>query len=186
MKKSIMVAIAFCIAGVVGMSAASANPLDFENAIGIYGMVAQNTEVYGIQYQRWVSDKVGLQFLGSVYYNPTTGYISNPLDYNVSAEVQYKLFETPFGERSGTCLYAWGLAGHRGYIKNSYLISETTGETEKSASEFKPVAIVGMGFGFDIMFVNHLSVPVEFGFLGQFPYDPGFGFSFGSGLRYRF
>jgi hypothetical protein len=162
-----------------------ANPLDFKNAVGVFAMVNDATNVYGLQYQRWYTDRIGLQVEGAAYYDPSSG-ISTPLDYNIGAEFQYRLYDTSWGTRTGTCLYAWMLAGHRGFIKNTYSWAVETESSEKTGSNYYADAIAGIGFGFDIMFVNHLSIPVQFGFMGQFPNEPAVGFAFGSGLRYRF
>jgi hypothetical protein len=161
-----------------------ANPLDFNNAVGIFGMVNSATNVYGIQYQRWY-DRAGFQIEGAAYYDPSSE-AAKTLDYNIAAEFQYKLYDTTWGTRAGTCLYAWILAGHRGFIDNTWSWNDETGDSEKTDSTFYANAVAGIGFGFDIMFLNHLSVPVQFGFMGQFPCEPAVGITFGTGLRYRF
>ena len=53
-------------------------------------------------------------------------------------------------------------------------------KTEK----FHNNALASVGFGFDFIFFGHLSVPVQFGFMGSFPDDPQVGFCGGIALRY--
>ncbi|MCK9169102.1 MAG: hypothetical protein M0P01_01660 [Treponema sp.] len=162
-----------------------ANPLDFKNAVGVFAMSNSATSVYGLQYQSWCTDRIGFQIEGAAYYDSASGAYK-PLDYNIAAEFQYRLYDTTWGTRTGTSLYAWLLAGHRGFIQNSYSWSDETESSEKTDSLYYADVIAGIGFGFDIMFVNHLSIPVQFGFMGQFPTESAIGFSFGTGLRYRF
>ena len=45
-------------------------------------------------------------------------------------------------------------------------------------------AVASLGFGFDFTFFGHLSIPVQFGFMGTFPDDPQVGFCGGIALRY--
>lgn len=42
---------------VSGIFALSANPLEYKNALGIYGLIPQS--VGGLQYQRWFNDRFG-------------------------------------------------------------------------------------------------------------------------------
>lgn|SRR5574344_718873 len=185
MKKLGKVLMMMCILTSFGVVSAFANPIDSDNAIGVFIMGTTESSVYGLQYQHWFNDKIGMQMEGAAYYNPDV-YYGKELQYNISAEFQYKLYETALGERSATNLYAWLLAGHHGYIANESTYDAGTGTNVYTSTGFCANAIVGLGFGFDIMFLNHISIPVQFGFMGEFPNDPTIGFAFGSGLRYRF
>jgi len=47
-------------------------------------------------------------------------------------------------------------------------------------------AMLGIGFGFDFMLFDHISIPLQFGFEGEFPNEISAGFCIGTGIRYRF
>src|SRR5574344_1278211 len=185
MKKLGKVLMMMCILTSFGVVSAFANPIDSDNAIGVFIMGTTESSVYGLQYQHWFNDKIGMQVEGAAYYNPDV-YYGKELQYNISAEFQYKLYETSLGERSATNLYAWLLAGHHAYIKRTSEYEAVTGTSTTTSSGYCPNAVCGLGFGFDIMFLNHISLPIEFGFLSEFPNDPSIDFAFGSGIRYRF
>src|SRR5574344_1392983 len=108
MKKFGKLAAFVCALSFAGMAAASANPVDSDNAIGISFLGTTETAMYGLQYQHWFTDKIGMQVEGSAYYNPDNNFYSGyVLNYDICAEFQYKLYETSLGERSATNLYAW-------------------------------------------------------------------------------
>lgn len=167
----------------------SATPLDYNNSVGIYALA--NSNVLGIQYQRWCTDKIGFQTEGFVFYNETT-YSPSNFDCSLSCELHIKLFETPFGQKSGSTLYAWFLGGYHGESGSEYIeATGTWGQPDYVEGHYEPTgydsnAILGIGFGFDIMFLNHISIPIQFGFSGEFPNTKSAGFCVGAGLRYRF
>lgn len=185
MKKLTKLATLVCALSFLGGAVAFANPIDSDSAIGVFAMGSSEIGVYGLQYQHWFNDKIGMQLEGYAYYNPNVSY-DDVLQYNICGEFQYKLYETCLGERSATNLYAWGLIGHHAYIKNTTNYDSATNTSTMTSSGFCPSIVGGFGFGFDVMFLNHISIPVEFGFLGEFPYNQSVGFVFGSGIRYRF
>jgi len=156
-----------------------ANPVDANSAVGVTAMGTTRAGVYGLQYQHWFNNRFGMQTEGFAYYNPDS---NEELNYLICGEFLIKLYETQLTERSASNLFVWILAGHRGYSEKEY--DYNTGKTLYSG--FCPDALAGVGFGFDIMFLNHISFPVQFGFLGEFPYDTSVGFSLGTGIRYRF
>jgi len=169
---------------VIAISSVAAEPSAFDNSVGVYGLAGINSPyTAGVQFQRWCTNRIGFQTQGYVYYDSS---IKASLNYNVSAQFLLKLFETEFGERTGTCLYSWLLVGNHGYDDSTSVYNETTGDYEYSNVEFVTNIQAGIGFGFDIMFLNHLSVPIEFGYMGEFPNDMTWGFVFGTGIRYRF
>lgn len=178
MKKGIKILLASLAIFACGAVSAFAAPLDYESAVGVSVLSTFDTvTVGGLQYQRWFSDKFGFQAEGSIFYEPNSN-----LDYNVSVEFQYKLFETPMGTKNATILYGWVLAGHRGFQETYY-----NSETNKTIKQkFNADVIAGVGFGFDVMLLNHISIPFNFGIVGEFPNKPAAGFCLGSGVRYRF
>jgi len=192
MKKHLKLSIAIAALILCKISTVSATPMDFKNSVGVYGLF--ETPVVGIQYQRWCTDRLGFQTTGFVQYDQSdfTYSVKDGLSFSLSGELQLKLFETPFGNRSGSILYAWFLAGYHGFATSQYI--SPVGEWGEpgyidgyyQSTGFKSNAILGIGFGFDIMFLNHLSIPIQFGFAGEFPTNTNAGFCVGTGIRYRF
>ncbi len=183
-----------------GIFALSANPLEYKNALGIYGLIPQS--VGGLQYQRWFNDRFGaqFQFFGMYdnhysYNEKTNDYIPN-YAFSASAEFQVNLFESAISEKTAVRLFGWCLAGYYGYndIDNNYIKPIGTEGTESyekgyyvySDSGLLNSITLGIGFGFELMILKRISIPLEFGFAGSFLNDPGISFSVGSGLRFRF
>ena len=129
----------------------------------------------GLCYQHWFNDKVGLEAGGAVNWDPKSTY--NPLDYNIYCEGDYILFTSNFSSKYSTRLFTWGVIGHTGKIDSKYNVEK--GEYEEG--EFFPNFRAGAGFGFDIIFFKHISVPLKFGFTGSLN---GAGFTFGGGIKY--
>lgn len=178
--KKIKLIIAALAVLTLGISAVSANPNDYHNAVGIFAITDfEENAVGGIQFQKWVTDKIGFQIEGSIFYNADT-YKSFSANFN--AEMQYKLFQTNMGEKNASVLYAWVLAGGKGNSTDWY--DESAGKRVNGETLFN--ATLGLGFGFDFNFINHLSVPIQFGFMGTFPNTLAAGFAIGTGVRYRF
>lgn len=193
----------FCVMVVFlfgGIFALSANPLEYKNALGIYGLAPQS--VGGLQYQRWFNDRIGAQFqvfgvYEDVYHvsNKVGTYYPN-YSISASAEFQINLFETAISEKTAVRLFGWGLAGYYGHNKLDYDYVEATGEKDTESyvegysiytdSGLLNSVNLGIGFGFEFMFLNRISIPLEFGFAGSFLNDTGVSFSVGSGLRFRF
>ena len=71
-------------------------------------------------------------------------------------------------------------AGYDARIARTYDYENDKKKTETFVSN----AIASAGFGFDFIFFDHLSVPVQFGFMGTFPNEPKVGFCGGIGVRY--
>ncbi len=178
MKKGIKILLASLAIFACGTVSAFAAPLDYESAVGVSILTTFETvNVGGLQYQRWINDKFGFQVEGSIFYEPDYDF-----DYNIAAEFQYKLFETPMGTKNATILYGWVLAGHRGFQNTSYdYVTDV-----RTKDKFMADALLGVGFGFDVMLLNHISIPFNFGIVGEFPNKPAAGFCLGSGVRYRF
>lgn len=180
----------FCVATVLlaCTAAASADPLDFKNAVGVFllgNVSADEPAVRGLQYQRWVNDRFGFQTEGFVTYDKS--YYNIPTyDFSVSAEPLIKLFESPKGYRFASTLYAWGLVGIHGFNKENSTYDEATGSYIYSDSGLQANCMLGIGFGFDVMMLNHISIPFQFGFEGEFPKDISAGFCLGMGVRYKF
>ena len=154
-----------------------ANGLENKNAIGAYILGGSNS-VGGLQYERRFSDLVSTKFGAFAFYD-NDGY-SDPFNMNLTVETDFTLFETEWKDKISSRLFAYALAGYDARIKRTYDY-----ELDKKVSEdFISNAIASVGFGFDFIFFGHLSVPVQFGFMGTFPNDTKVGFCGGIGIRY--
>lgn len=193
--KTLICTIAIIVAG--SSALLSADPLDFKNSVGVFvlGNVSSDEPgVKGIQYQRWCTDRFGFQTEGFITYQDQKHSYTDfsTLDFSVSTEALLKLYETPKGYRFASTLYAWGLVGIHGFTGTEYVESvghygqEGYVEGYYKNGGFKSDVMLGIGFGFDVMLLNHLSIPFQFGFEGEFPNDISAGFCMGAGLRYKF
>lgn len=155
--------------------------LDNKNAIGFYVLGSQST-IGGIQYERRFSDLVSAQFNTYVFYNTNTTW-SNILDYNINAQLNFRLFEYAWKNVFASRLFAYAMIGHRGFIENVY---DYETYDFKPSEDFSATMIGSAGFGFDIILYEHLSLLLEFGFMGSYPNDAFAGICIGSGVRYAF
>lgn len=73
------------------------------------------------------------------------------------------------------------MLGYTGTYERSYEYAEPE---SKKIEKMHNNALASVGFGFDFIFFDHLSVPIQFGFMGTFPDDPQVGFCGGIALRY--
>ncbi len=195
MKKIISLALAIFLIGTTALWAEdSQDETVYDQAIGIFvlgNVSATDPNVCGIQYQQWF-DKIGFQTEGFVYYNDKNFSQVSTYNFSLSGELLLKLYETPKFKRTYSTLYAWFMAGYHGYNKANYVDSKGTygeaGYVEGyyTDSGFMGDAMLGIGFGFDIVVFDHISIPFQFGFEGEFPNTVTAGFCIGSGIRYRF
>lgn len=191
MKKLSKIFVTIFAVSVIAISSVFATPTDMDNAVGVTFLGAVNSSyTAGLQYQRWCTDKIGFQVQGYAFYeadsSDSLNYEMSALNYEMSAQFLLKLYESTLGGANRTCLYAWTLVGHHGYEDSDSYYDDATEKWVNTESVFYPNAQAGIGFGFDATLLNHLSVPIEFGFLGEFPNQAKCGFVFGSGIRYRF
>ncbi len=181
--KILLISVAMLI---MGSAALHANPLEYKNAIGIYGMFGFSNS--GLQYQRWFNDRIGLQSQVLAWYESGRNQYDDPeYEFALNTQLLFSLFKTNFGEKAGTNLYAWGLLGYYLYNTTDYVDGSSLGVysiriTESICNNF----VFGAGFGFDVMFWDHLSVPFEFGFAGQMPHETRISLTAATGIRYRF
>ena len=157
-----------------------ASGIDKKNSIGIYFIIADNS-IGGIQYEHRFSDIVSEKFGIYAFYNDTY-FQSTPLDMTFTAQTDFALYQADWNRCIASRLFAYVLAGYNGKIIRNY---DYTGNEKKLIFEdFQHNAILSTGFGFDFIFFEHLSIPIQFGFMANFPYDSKIGFCGGSALRY--
>jgi hypothetical protein len=145
--------------------------------------------VYGLQYARWF-DRVGFQITGGGIYVPGKSLATlDVLDYSIALQGMLTVYGKAFSDDVAGRLYLWGMVGHHGWIypKSVETTSPegvTTYNTESTG--FVPGIIGGLGLGIDVTLLQHLSIPLEFGYTAQFINNITAGPSVGVGLRYRF
>ena len=155
------------------------NGLENKNAIGVY-VIGAESPIGGIQYERHFSDLISEKFGVYAFYN--NDYTSNPFEFNVTAETDFKLYETNWKDKVSSRLFAFAMLGYDIKIERetNYVEPEDSYLEEKVINN----ALAAVGFGFDFIFFDHLSMPVQFGFIGTFPGTPNIGLGGGVALRY--
>ena len=156
---------------------AFASGLDNRDAVGVYVLGAEKP-VGGIQYEHRYTDFISNKFGAFIFYNNDS--YSDPLDMNFTVETDFTLFSSEWKDKIASRLFAYALAGYTATLERGYDYINDVPKKEK----FHSNAVASLGFGFDFTFFGHLSVPVQFGFMGTFPQDTQVGFCGGIGLRY--
>lgn len=150
----------------------------YNKAIGGKFVGLPNSFIGGISYQQWFQNDMGFEV--------AIGFISNKSNayYNFEGQFQKLLFVDDFGKRSLSSLYLWANAG----INSMEEVLEERSEENNYDRKITlhPNFFVGVGFGMEMTYFEHISVPVTLGFEVEFPKEFAFGFTAGIGLRYRF
>lgn len=118
--------------------------------------------LYGISYQRWIIPEFAFEFGGMVY----TDFFDD-LTYNVFLEGDWAFFSYVSNENYATRLFLWGLFAHLGgldYDVNYWFNLRGS-----------------VGVGFEMVIAQHIAIPLKFGMSASFK---GFGFAFGTSLKY--
>ena len=158
-----------------------ANPIDYNSSVGFHYMLSSGFINYGLQYQHWFTDKIGLTTEGMIYYSTSSSYSNPTFSANVNAEFDFMLFSAAFSEHTGMQLYTFLEAGYLGGLDNYY--DSKIGAYE---STFYNNLITAVGFTAEFDFFEHISIPLKFGFGGKLPYNASVGFVFGSGIKFLF
>ena len=164
-----------------------AEALDNNNAIGMYVLFSKDS-IGGLQYERRFGDVVSTKFgtFASVNNGATYYYGSNTsVEVNFVVEPDFCLYKTSWNDKVSSRLFAFGLLGYD-FMNSTDRVyadeNDTTGHLEESQVHS---ALAGFGFGFDFIFFDHLSIPIQFGYMGRINTDnPNFGFCCGISLRY--
>lgn len=159
----------------------------FNNALGMFASVIPNGGAYGLHYQHWFN-KFGFQITGGGFFDPDNTWGST-LDYSVLLEGLYSVYGNSFSEQIAGRLYTWTALGHHGF-KPDNTISRLDNTLKDFVYEeddsYYPNILAGLGIGIEFILFEHFSFPMQFGYMGEFPFKPGFGFSGGTGIRYRY
>lgn len=175
--KKLLLAGLFAI--ICSAGAAFANGLDNRDAVGVYVLGAEKP-VGGIQYEHRYTDFISNKFGAFVFYDNDS--YTDPLDMNFTVETDFTLYASEWKEKIASRLFAYALVGYTACITKSYDYNSSTPSLKTET--FVSNAVASLGFGFDFTFFGHLSIPVQFGFMGTFPQDTQIGFCGGIGLRY--
>lgn len=181
MKKSFKIILMLAAIFGFGTATVAANPLDYDNALGIYYMGGDTMDSYGIQYQHWFTEKIGLQTEGCIYYR--VGSYSSPFEININCEFDWNLFQDTLWEYNATKLYAWAKTGT---LLGAYatMIDPDNGNYDYGDPSFGWDVMLGAGFTFEFDFLEHFSIPIQFGFGGTI--NEGIGFMFGTAIRFLY
>lgn len=159
-----------------------ASGLDNQNAIGMY-IIGGDTSYGGIQYERRFSDFLGVKFGTFALYQNKSYYNNDEAQFNFIVEPDFTLYQADWNSKVCSRLFAFGLAGYNFERKTEVQYVEGGPNIEETKNIHS--AIAAAGFGFDFIFFEHLSVPIQFGFMGTINNDdPNVGFCAGVGLRY--
>lgn len=158
---------------------------DFKSSLGVFAMNIPNGGSYGLQYERWFNDN-GIQVTGGGYYSPKKESWTDTLDYSIMIHGLHTVYGNTVSNELAGRLYTWAAIGHHGFIKTTQSWNSSTLETDYDDEKYSANAVVGLGIGIEVILFEHFSIPLQFGFVGEFPNEPGLGFSFGSGIRYRY
>ncbi len=154
----------------------------YDSAVGVTWLIG--SDIPSLQYQHWITPGFGFTLnTGAAYsprsetiytettdtYNTINGYY---LDLNFFGQLQWALY-TASTKNLDTRLYAWVLGG--------CVVQHDVAMTGMDVD-----GIAGAGFGFDINLYKHISIPVEFGYLGVAPANPNLAMVGNFGIRYRF
>ncbi|HZK19564.1 MAG TPA: hypothetical protein VFC68_02435 [Treponemataceae bacterium] len=142
---------------------------DYSSAIGINAQIVGKNIVPQLQYHHWFSSRFGLELAGGAVYSVTQPHTG--LDYLISADIQYLVYENIFTDAFAADVFMWGQAGHRGYTTNN---------------TFKADITLATGIGSEFLIAKHFSIPLKVGYLVQFPNTLMYTISASAGLRFRF
>ncbi|MBO4534056.1 MAG: hypothetical protein J5726_10245 [Treponema sp.] len=175
------------VAAIIALSCACpslfANGLDNRNAIGMY-VIGSETPIGGIQYERRFTDLFSTKFGTYIYYSKADNSDS-PVEFNFTVEPDFTLFETSWKDKVCSRLFAYGLAGYDYTLRTTSHWDSATSDIVIDSKRNQHTLIAGAGFGFDFTFFDHLSIPLQFGFMGTLnDTDPNIGFCAGIAVRY--
>ncbi len=162
----------------------------YDKAVGVFFGDIIGT---GINYHQWIGNwginfTVGLFFFPEEIFSIVPLLISEPqpgeFSYGLGFEAQYMLYYDAVGDIFEGGLYIFGGVRHTGAIRKydkNYVATEPY---------YVPGIVVGLGFGFESVFYEHVSIPVEAGLNSKWEYGSlmpiGAKLTLQAGFRYRF
>ena len=183
MKKLIKTFMIFALLACFG-SSAFAEALDNKNAIGMY-VISSERPVGGIQYERRFTDLFSCKFGTYALIRNKDVYNNIPVECNFVVEPDFCLYQTSWNNKVSSRLFVFGMLGYDYKQETITHYDSKKGEQVYDDTDVTHSMIVGAGFGFEFIFFEHLSVPLQFGFTGMLePDDPFLGFGGGLAIRY--
>ena len=139
---------------------------EYDQALGgFYGEIGGK----GLSYQQWFDD-FGIEAAAGFMYSGGDNFT-----FNIGAQVQFLVYQDSFGDWFTGGLYAWAGALYGATVSNT---------------AYTPAIGIGAGIGVEPVLFEHFSIPLEFGYGGNWGFDsivPTLaGIKFQGGLRYRF
>ncbi len=126
------------------------------HALGFQGGEISGT---GLSYQRWRGEW-GYQIAAGALYNAPSAdafLFDNVLDYSLGFQLQRSVFASDFNERVAGQLYWTVGVNHSGSIPREY--DEDSGI--HTTGDYIPVFGIGAGLGIELVFYEHISIPIE-------------------------
>ena len=161
-----------------------AEALDNKNAIGMY-VIGSERPVGGIQYERRFTDIFSTKFGTYALIRNRDYYSGTPIEFNFTLEPDFSLYETSWNDKVSSRLFAFGLVGYDFAQNVNSVYDEVADKYVDKDTTYTHSLIAGAGFGFEFIFFDHLSVPLQFGFTGTLnTEDPFLGFGAGISIRY--
>lgn len=161
---------------------------DFRNALGAF--VTTSNDIFGgLEYQRWFAktgDALGIETQLGLYWNNSSS--SNDINVDVNCQLDWRLAKFEI-KNFASILYAYGNLG----FSADYDYRQAYVSGESASISYKAGILAGGGFGFDLLFFRHLSIPIQVGYmayigLGSYNTSDPFwcSFAYTTGIRYRF
>lgn len=141
----------------------------FNTAVGFDFQVTMGGYIAGITYQHWFKNDWGIQ--GTV-----GALVNDSVFYSADLQLQRLFLVHDLGKKSVSSLFGWVNAG----------VASTNISEDYTEEIIRPAINMGAGIGMELVFFEHISVPLKLGFVGQVLNNPGFGLSVGAGILYRF
>jgi len=186
MKKNVCLCVLALSLVATGLSANDEIPHAYDEwpgALGLFVSSLATNPGYGIHYH-YSFGRLGVSATLGGYYDPGNKlYSDQVLYYSIFSTLQYRVYGHTFSPGLSTQLYSWVLGGHIGSID---WVEGPVGSYTSVHGPYKADFVAGLGIGIELIFRGHLSIPLEFGYVGQFPNDKIVSFTFASGVRYRF
>ena len=181
-KKLITTGLLLCMTAGTVLFAAG---LENKNAIGMY-ILGGERGIGGIQYERRFNDLLSLKTgVFAMYHDNTSYFTDKDAEFNIILEPDFTLYETDWNDKVASRLFAFGLAGYDFEMGTDTIWDENHENSLGEQTNIIHSAVLAAGFGFDFIFFGHLSVPIQFGFMGIINTDsPNVGFCGGIALRY--
>ncbi|MBO4508913.1 MAG: hypothetical protein J5747_09775 [Spirochaetaceae bacterium] len=142
---------------------------DGRSSLGMYFMGGEFSMI-GLSYHQWMGNH-GIMISAGLDSRHTSALV----------EYQYSIFSALLTETMNTRLYVW-CAGGVNFRTDSIIDHTNTLWNDETHIN----AVASLGVGVEFVWWKHISVPVQFGYVAEFPYDTEMSFCLASGVRYRF